>query len=405
MAMKGRTSTMWKLRTILHLTTAAFVISCGSQSDSTEVEPTTPAPQPLATTAVAWNPSNVDVGTVQAVAEQDTSVVVFGSKGVLTLTSGSLVSSDASITAWQSAAVVPSSDGLSSWLLGVDNAGRLQRITAGAPPIDVSDRYGLANDKVENVAAGATHVAFLLDSGVAVTDGANITRYHGTARALAANGTAVAVADGAAIRIFDQGKEADVPLADVQLVAYDGAGNLLAATTHALYQVSGKSAHQVFDAGARTIHALAGAGANVWLSVDGDLGLWKDGHVAVGSGGTLAPDARLIGSASGDVWAITGGQLLRWSGQAAIGGDEATWNATVQPVYAAVCSNCHGPPGSDKSSSNIDLSTYAKWVARRGIIYGRVVTQAGTPMAMPPPSSSFTLTDAQRSAINAWSKP
>ena len=86
-------------------------------------------------------------------------------------------------------------------------------------------------------------------------------------------------------------------------------------------------------------------------------------------------------------------------------GDETTWNATVQPVFAAVCSNCHSPPGSGKDSSHIDLSTYGAWSTRRPTINGRVVAQAGTPTSMPPPGSGYVLTDAQRAAIAAWSKP
>ena len=56
---------------------ASIVVGVGCSSSS---EP--PAPSPLAVTAVAWNPSSVDVGTVQAVAEHDRSLLVFGSKGV-----------------------------------------------------------------------------------------------------------------------------------------------------------------------------------------------------------------------------------------------------------------------------------------------------------------------------------
>jgi mono/diheme cytochrome c family protein len=85
--------------------------------------------------------------------------------------------------------------------------------------------------------------------------------------------------------------------------------------------------------------------------------------------------------------------------------DEAKWNTTVQPIYAAVCSNCHSPPGSDKSSSNIDLSTYGAWSQRRDAVYTRVVDRAGTAAAMPPPSSGMSITDDQRKAIGAWAKP
>lgn len=395
--MTTRSTPVWLL--------VSLAVGIGCSSSTSEPPPDAPSTLTLTLTPVAWNPSKLDLGTVQAVAEQDKSVLVFGTKGVDVLTSGSLVRSDESVTAWKSAAVVPSSNGLSTWTVGIDESGHVLRISDEGTPEDVSDRYGLAADRVLGVIAGAGRVAFLLESGVAVSDGTNVTRFKVPARAVAASGSAVALADSTAIRIFDQGKELDVPLADVQLVAYDGAGTLMAATSHALYRVADGSASLVHDAGSRTIHQLASAGANVWLSLDGDLLLWQGGRVAVAAGGTLAPDARLVGSASGDVWVISAGELLRWGAQAAAGGDEGTWNTTVQPVYASVCSNCHSPPGSGKSSSNIDLSTYAAWDARRSSVYLRVVTQAGSASQMPPPSSGFPVTDTQRSAIQSWAKP
>jgi hypothetical protein len=77
----------------------------------------------------------------------------------------------------------------------------------------------------------------------------------------------------------------------------------------------------------------------------------------------------------------------------------------VKPVYAAVCSNCHSPPGSGKSSSNIDLSTYDAWAQRRDRVFVRVVTDATTPAAMPPPTSGLSITEEQQKAIGAWAKP
>lgn len=384
---------------VVAVTVTVTAAGCSSSGDESA-----PAPAALAPSSVAWNPSNVDVGTVQAVAERDASLLVFGSKGVLTLTSGSVVTSDPSITTWRSAAVIPSADGLSSWMVGVDDAGHLQRVRADGPPLDVSGRYGLGDEKVQGVASAAGHVAFLLESGVAVSDGANVTRYHAAARAVTANGALVAVADPSAVRVFNEDKEVDVPLADARLVAYDSGGNLFATTSHALYRITGAQVERLYDGGARDLHGLAASGANVWFAVDGDLGLVQDGRVSLGSGGTIANDARLVGSASGDVW-VLGATLQRFGAQGGAASDEATWNSTVQPVYAAVCSNCHSAPGIGKSSSNIDLSTYAAWSGRRATILQRVVDAAGTPAAMPPPTSAFSLTNPQRAAIAAWAKP
>lgn len=358
-------------------------------------------------TEVAWNPANVDVGTVQAVVEVDKSLLVLGSKGVVTLASGSIVGTDATITSWRAGVSLPSPDGQSTWVVGVDGTGLLRRIaTDGSPAQAVNDRYGLAMDKVVDAAGGGPYAGFMLASGVAVTDGQNVTHYQGAAKSIAAHGTAVALADGAAVRVFDGGKESDVTLADAQFVAFDDAGELYAATSHRLHRVKDGAAAVMFDAGDRTIHQLTGAGANVWFAVDGDVGLVRAGAVAVASGGTLPADARLVGSPSGDVWELAGGHLSRVSaGGSGASADETSWNMNVQPIYAAVCSSCHSPPGSGKDSSNIDLSTYAAWNMRRTNIYTRVVTQAGTATSMPPPNAPIALSDAQRSAIAAWAKP
>jgi mono/diheme cytochrome c family protein len=388
------------------LASIVFGIGLGCASSKGDVSPPTAAAA-LTLTPVAWNPANADVGSVVEVVEQDTTLAIFGSKGVLTFTSGAIASTNASITEWRSAAVIPSPDGVSTWLVGIDGTGRVRRVSDAAGLVDVSDRYGLDSDKVTSVASAAGIVAFVLESGFAVSDGTKITHYQvAQPRSIAMGQGIVALADGAGVRIFDHGKETDLALPDAQLVAYDDGGHLLGATSHALYDLSSGSAVRLYDVGARTIHQLGAAGSAVWLVVGTDLARFSAWQLAIGTGPTLAPDARLVPSPSGDVWVMSGGQLQRWSVAAPmVDGDEATWTATVEPVYAAVCSNCHSPAGSGKSSSNIDLSTYDAWKGRRPQVYARVVGQAGTPTAMPPPTSGLTLTDAQRAAIEAWSKP
>jgi mono/diheme cytochrome c family protein len=274
-------------------------------------------------------------------------------------------------------------------------------------PVDVSDRYGVGADQVMSSAATGGLVTFVLQNGFAVADGKTVTRYQvPTPRSVATGKDVVAVADGSAVRIFDHGKETDIALPDAQLVAYDDAGHLLAATSHVLYDLSSGVAERLYDVAPRTIHQLAAAGPAVWLAIDTQLARFAQFQLALGTGVTLAPDARLVPSASGDVWVMSAGQLQRYRVAAAVDdGDEATWTATVEPVYAAVCSTCHSPTGSGKSSSNIDLSTYEAWKERRARVHMRVVDQVGTPSAMPPPGASVSLTDAQRAAIAAWSKP
>lgn len=114
--------------------------------------------------------------------------------------------------------------------------------------------------------------------------------------------------------------------------------------------------------------------------------MYRSNGLALPVDGTLAP------SASGYVWALGSGTLLRFT--VPFTGDEATWRTTVLPVYARVCSACHAPGG----TSGIELSTYAQWVDRRAKIYHRVVVKGDMPQGR-------TLPDADKAAIAAWAKP
>ena len=382
-----------------------LVVACSAKHGSDTPAPSVTPAAPLTVAPVTWNSGNTDVGQVQAVVEQDKSVSVFGSTGVYVFTGGSLVASDGSVTAWKSAAAIPSADGLTTWTVGVTGDGKVVRVHTDGPVEEVGDRYGVGSDKVQAVVGDAGRAAFLFDTGFAVSDGKNVTRYGASGlHSIATSGGFVALAVDGGVRVFENGKETDVGLADAAFVAYDASGALFAATHHGVYKVDGAAATVVYDAGAGTIHDLAAGGSNVWFALDANLGLVTGAQVAVGTGGALAPDARLVGSPTGDVWAESGGQLLRFAAQTGATGDEATWTSTVQPVFVAVCSNCHSAAGTGKDSSGIDLSTYAAWTGRKSKVYTRVITQAGTPSSMPPPTSGLALSDAQKAAIEAWSK-
>jgi mono/diheme cytochrome c family protein len=362
----------------------------------------------LALAPVAWNPSGLNVGKVVAVAEEGTNVAVFSDAGLTVFANGAPASSDGSIVAWRAAGAIEATDGDGTWLVGVDGDGHVRRARVGDGPEDISDRFGLASDKVQLVAGSSSaSTAFLLENGVALSDGKNVTRWDGAPLAVAVSAKGAAMTADGGLRVFDAAlHETDLALPDAAFVAYDGSGALFAATHHALFRVDGATAQLVWDAGTRQVRALSGAGSAVWLAVDADLALYEDGKLSVTSGGPIAPDAKISGSPSGDIWVVAGGALQRFQAQTATSGDEALWATNVRPIYAAICGNCHSAPGTaGKDSSGIDLSTYDAWNARKDKIYKRVVEQAGTATSMPPPSSGFTLTDAQRAAIAAWAKP
>jgi hypothetical protein len=251
---RGASTMISVSRLPLPLALALGLAACAHHGEETDGSGT------LAVTSVGWNPSNADVGQVAAVVEQDKSLVLFGSKGVVTLTGGSIVSADPSITTWRAAASLPSPDGASTWLVGVDGNGRLERVLPDRAPEDVSDQYGIGGAKVTALSAtsGATAtIAFLLEDGLAIDDGKNVTHYAAaTPQALATSDRGVAFADGTGVRVFAKSSETDLVLADARLVAWTG-GDLVFATSHQVYRLSSGQTTLVYDAGGRTIRQLA----------------------------------------------------------------------------------------------------------------------------------------------------
>src|SRR5947209_5480706 len=120
-------------------------VGCSSKSDENGTGT-------LALNPVVWNPSNAPVGNVQAVAESGQTVAVFGAAGVTTFVGGAVLSTDATVTNWQSAAAIPSADDLGSWIVGVDGTGHIYRVRTQDTVENVSDRYGLAQAQVTQIA-------------------------------------------------------------------------------------------------------------------------------------------------------------------------------------------------------------------------------------------------------------
>jgi mono/diheme cytochrome c family protein len=352
----------------------------------------------LSVHAVDWNPGKADLGKVAAVADLGNAAALFGDTGLTVLVAGAVSATDASVTAWQGAGVIPAADGEGEWLVGVDGAGHVYSIDAQDQLEDVSGRFGLDGQKVRAVAGlGASESAFLLDGQIAVADGAKVTRYDLAVGGLAGGkGRLAGVASGAA-HVFDlgTGKDSAFALPGAAFVAFDEAGKLVAATSHALYGEDDAGAlGELIDLGAATVHGLASSPSGVWVAMDGEVGLLSGSTLGVSSGAALPKDATLAGSSSGDVWAISAGALSRYS--VASAGDESLWTATVEPVFTRVCASCHLPGG----TANIDLSYYGAWVARRQKVEARVIEKTPTPM--PPVSSGLALTAADVAAIQAW---
>ena len=371
---------------------AAVLAGCGAAPHSRAAGAVTP----LAVRSVVWNPTSIDVGAVQAVADAGRVVGVFGSAGVTVLSSGAVVSRDASVTDWVSAQAIRGADGAARWIGGVDGHGRLHYVRGLSSLEDVSARYGLDGRHVRGVAMfDPKRVGFLLDGEIAVADGSRVTRFGAPMLATLAGDAGFGAGTGTdSVVLFDASMAARTfPLRGVTSVAVGHDGRLYATTARALY---GAGEHGdlalLYDAGADTLHGLAASGDHVWFADGTELGTVDGDHVAETVGLHVPTDARLEPSASGDVWVISRGVLTRFARAEPEADLGARWSASLAPIFARACAGCHLPGG----VSGTDLSTPEAWHSERAAIRERVVTTR----SMPP--EGHALSDTDRATIAAW---
>jgi mono/diheme cytochrome c family protein len=387
---------------------AAALAACGDDKDQAAMVPV----MPLQVRQVPWNLANQDVGKVAAVAELYEDTVVLGDQGAQVFTGGLVVATDTSARSWRGATVIPAGDLSGQWLVAIDDKGRLLRLRNRRTLEEVGDRYGLAGTPLAAVAAlGSGLTGFALASDLAVADGTRVTRYPGGLTGLAgAGGRAAGLVDGG-VRVFElapgdgTGMAADPASAQVHdfavpgavAVTFDARARLVVATADTLYSENdGGALDRIYRSPDAPIHGLSTSGAVVWAAIGDTLAELTGAELRQSAGGTLAADARLVGSPSGDVWALESGALRRL-GEAASGGgaDQQLWQNTVLPIFTRVCSLCHLPGG----SSGIDLSTYKAWADRRALVNQRVLVGKPSPM---PPAGAGMLTDDERAALQAW---
>jgi hypothetical protein len=345
---------------------------------------------------VDWNTTSVDVGQVAAVTEVDDMTVIYSDKGALVFSGGALAQVDGSITSWVAAATVAAADGDGQWAMGLSKGGQLYRIRDESTLEDVSDRYGLANTRVRGIAPmGGARVAFVLDGAVVVADGSLVTTYDLSLASWSAGGTMLAGVrpDGSAVR-FDTEHATIVTYQMMGPVAsvFDASNGLLVASAHALARDFGNGTLIPIYRTTGTMSQLVAGGSRVWIALGSELGAVDGDTVAVSTGAGVPAGATLIASPTGDVWALAGGVLTRYGVKES--GDEGLWRQSAQPVYAHVCSMCHGPSG----NSGIDLSTYSSWLSRRSLIDMRVLVK----MDMPP--SGTPISDADKQAVAVWTR-
>lgn len=352
---------------------------------------------PMSVRAVDWNPKSVPLGSVAAVGELEGTVAVLADVGVTLFSGGVYTGSDGSVTEWRTAATIPAADGNGTWIAGVDGAGRVLRLRAGSYFEPVSDLYGLTSDDITGLAAlDGAKVGFAVGGALAVADGMNVAHYDGGVyKSVAGGGGRAAAADGAKVYVFNtgDGKSTTYELAGAEEVAFDGAGKLVARTKGAVYleDAAGGLALR-YESKAAALHGLATSAGRVYIADGAEILMLEAGVLSGTKGAALPETATLIGSPSGDVWTLSGGELSKLAPQVGDEDDRLLWETKVQPVYLDSCTPCHAPGG----SAGIELSTYNAWVARRAKIKERVVEQK----TMPPSGVMFS--EEERAAISAW---
>lgn len=358
----------------------------------------------LALQSIAWSAQPDAVGKVAAVADSLDDVAVFGSQGAAVFSSGVPAGSDAAVTSWRTAAVVPALDLPESWLLGVTRTGQVYRLRNRTTLEEVTARFALRGRPVrEVVALSPTLTAFALADQIAVTDGQTVSFYDIAARGLAGAAGRLAAFDEDGVIELDFTDPHGVtigrlPLDAVVAVALDISAELtlIAATDQALYVEQDGRLVQVFAApAAAPITGLAGSGGGVWVALGSELALLRSLQLLHGPPGKVPDGGRLVGSPSGDVWVLGGPQLVRLGERTAGGVDENRWRRTMLPIFQRLCRMCHLPGG----SANLDLSTYGQWASRRDRIKQRLIDQLPTPM---PPAAIGALTTDELLAVQRW---
>jgi mono/diheme cytochrome c family protein len=333
----------------------------------------------------------------------------------LVLRGGTLAATIPAPHRWRAGATIAALDGEGAWAVGVDDSGRLYRITLAGDLEDITDRFRISG--IRAVAAGGTTTVFGLPDGVAVTgDGLHELRAElAGPEALAASKGRIALTGAQGVVVWDLDRQrAQTYPVHARAVALAGgrlavaeADRVLVEEGHAADRSPGDRAapaaadrshadRSPADRGAaRTLHALplaatqlAAAGSRLWILADGLYAL--DGESLQRARVAVPAAARLFGAPNGDVFLAADGRVERISIDAAA--DDPAWRANVQPVFARVCAHCHLPGG----DAGIDLSTAAAWRGEHAELVRRVLVTR----TMPPAGTDLSPSD--RDALARW---
>jgi hypothetical protein len=358
---------------------------------------------------VDWNIGQAAKGPIRAVLDDGHHVVVFGDHAATIFAEGALVGTEPHDSSWVGAARVPAPDRSGDWLLGIDRLGALYRLRAGRTFEGVSARFGLLGTAVRAASkAGSTEAIFAVDGGFVFSDGEHVRRYAVEGRNLSvASVASVAGGENTAI-LVGSGKVTVLRTSPFQATtlemravgsAVDARGRVAILAERGLYLSDGKST----DGGATLVyegshlHGLTSA-ANLLYFADGTQLLVLDGsEVHKAEQALVSEDAELVGSPTGDVWAIAAsGTLKRFSAGAktksAPSSSAISYSRDVAPLVRRDCVPCHAEGG----TTGVVLTNEADFRARRDLVRQRVLVDRD----MPPRSRS--LPDADRGTMERW---
>jgi mono/diheme cytochrome c family protein len=337
---------------------------------------------------------------VVAIADDGARRLVLTEQGA-SVVRGGAVERSAGTRRWRKAVLLPAADGRGTWAAGLDQEGRLWRVRPGVALDEIADRYGLAQDRIRDIAAaGGRLVVFLLDDAVAVADGRRVLRYPMPgARAVAGGGRVAAVRfadrvdrlalgplqDGTAVRP----QRISYPVRDPRAAVLDTAGVLFVATATRVYQAGPDGILRTLWSG--HVDWLTAAGLRVWFADRHRVLLAGDGPPREAQGAPAGGARPGTGAADGSLWLLGQGGPLRLVPDRASPA-EARWDETIRPIFDRGCAGCHRPDG----RAGVDLSSAAAWLGGREEILQRVVIGR----TMPP--AGHPLSEDDRSAVRAW---
>lgn len=370
-----------------------LLVACGSSADeqaSGTVVSSSAGELTLHT--IDWNAAKTNVGGVATIVEDDEELVLFGDKGATMMAGGAVRSVITGPKAWSDAATIPAADGIGDWTVGISSDGKILRVH-GEELEDVGARWGLASDKVRTLMGiDKLGVAFGYEGGLAIADGTKVTRYDGPTSGALAGGSGKLVWIDGDVKVFTLAdrKVRAYPIPGANAIAVDGKGNLVVSADRTLWRERADGLAKRWTADA-PIGNLSPANGRVWMTIGTELALLADDDLSISKGANLPADAKLRGTAKGDVWVLSSSGVRKYGGSAPTE-VLVDWQTNMQPIYATVCSGCHAPGGTAGS----DLSTLAGWKQHRAAIEQRVVVDK----TMPPKGTAFT--DDQRAAVKAW---